>query len=297
MLGSDSDIIKNPREIENALDVNPNLKLLVISEEPYWDLVNSVSGSDKTTTIYNFRVNKINHSTSNLFKFKKLPYFITTEDHYFTRFSILFGALAKLKANELKNLWRNAEYRYAFMAEKRSDSRYDISNRQLESVGLMYYRTKIMSAFSEGNNLVKGKGWANLERRQSLPDWHLDKLARLDRRCFVISGLENTHHKYYVSEKIFDAFSCGAVPVYYASDEHLVWNIVPDRDSVINVYGLSPADAERKIKSFCITASVLEAYQQSIHSMCEIFSCPENLIRERCEFVEKLVVEIMDQLN
>ena len=67
-----------------------------------------------------------------------------------------------------------------------------------------------------GSVIREGKGWHSDQPRQSLPDWHLDKLVQLDRQSLFVSALENTLVDHYLTEKIFDAYAVLSVPLYAA---------------------------------------------------------------------------------
>ena len=169
----------------------------------------------------------LNHFTTKIFDFEKIPYFLTTSDDYFARYSFLFTRNCALKADELKALWANAPIRVAFYAEFRDEVHFDTHFPEQDVLGLSRYRTMVAKAMTGDGVIRVGKGWGTKIVRQLLPDWHLDKLAALDRNCFIVSGIDNTHQWNYISEKIFDAFAVLAVPIYFGSRTHGVMRIVP----------------------------------------------------------------------
>ena len=81
IVGFKVDLYENFNDINRAINVNSNLKVVVLSEEPLWDSLWS-SGFDSKVgeikkdgiilTYYN-----ANHFTSDIFDFKKIPYFLS----------------------------------------------------------------------------------------------------------------------------------------------------------------------------------------------------------------------------
>ena len=213
----------------------------------------------------------LNHSTTRIFDFEKIPYFLTTSDDYFARYSFLFTRNCTLKAEELKSLWANATIRVAFYAEYRDEDRFDVDFPEHDVRGLCRYRTMVAKTAKGDGILRVGKGWGSKIVRQLLPDWHLDKLAALDRHSFIVSGIDNTHQWNYISEKIFDAFAVLAVPLYFGSRTHGVMRIVP-AESFINVYGLTVEQAVEKIRSFKPDKNFIDQYCEAQSMLAETFS-------------------------
>ncbi|WP_411816550.1 exostosin family protein [Hyphococcus sp. DH-69] len=266
---------------------------IIISEEPLWDTVWASAYDQDIANINangrNIEYRALNHITSSIFAFDKIPYFITTEDHYFLRYSNLFQKNAALSTDEILDIWKNASWKAAFFAERREDDRYDFSYPESDLYGLSGYRTRIADGFDDA--LRCGKGWNEAGPRQALPDWHLDKLASLNRNCLIISGLENTHQHHYITEKIFDAYACLGIPLYYASENHKVHKLVSD-DTFINLYGLSADEAISTIRAFEPDHAFAERYLETQKRLSKLFGDPRNLIRERIRVVNETVSEL-----
>ncbi|MEX6632494.1 exostosin domain-containing protein [Hyphococcus lacteus] len=267
-------------------------KPVVISEEPLWDTVWATAFDKDTVKMgingQDFAYKALNHMTSPIFAFDKLPYFITTENHYFVRYANLFKRNAELTPAEILAVWDKAKWKFASFAERREDSRYDFTRPNEDLYGLSAYRTRIADGFGGNDALRCGKGWNETGPRQALPDWHLDKLASLDRNSFVVSGLENTHQQHYITEKIFDAFACLGVPLYFASPKHRIHDIIPS-DTFINLFGLESDEAIEKIKSFAPDLAFAEAYLETQKRLSKLFSDPQTLIKERNRVVDETV--------
>ena len=75
-------------------------------------------------------------------------------------------------------------------------------------------------------------------------------MARLDGRARLQGAIENTHQPDYITEKFFDAFACGAVPLYYASPGHRIHDLGLPPESWLNLYGLTPAVAAERLRGW-----------------------------------------------
>ena len=93
-----------------------------------------------------------------------------------------------------------------------------------------------------------------------MPDWHLDKLAKCNRKFTVLSAIENTYHKWYVTEKIFDAYACCCLPLYYAKEESSVYSVLGIK-SFMNMHTLDSAEIVKTIINYEWSADSIEAYE------------------------------------
>lgn len=98
--------------------------------------------------------------------------------------------------------------------------------------------------------------------------------------------IENSDDEYYISEKIFDALICGAMPVYYGSEK--IFELIPkewfhflptlDDDSIDKINMLLATDAYRLISENRkqIAASVYEKYSfyQALNSLLNSEALP-----------------------
>ena len=107
----------------------------------------------------------------------------------------------------------------------------------------------------------------------------------------MMGALENTHHGLYVSEKIFDAFACGAVPVYFAGPGHRVFDLVPEA-AMINLYGHEPEAAAKHLARFTPDAALAEAWQDTARRLAALFGDPALVERERARVAEAVVTEV-----
>lgn len=187
---------------------------------------------------------------------------------------------------DLEDFWHRAPYTAAFIAEKRTSQTYCKAYDTIKTFGLSKYRTDLALCCANQPSLIEGKDWQGGNGpRQHLPDWHLDKLAQLNRSSIFISALENTYFATYVSEKIFDAYCCLGIPVYMADTGHRIRKILKN-DSWLNVYGLPPEEAAQKLFAFSRTSTFREAYRAELRHLAEHFSNHDAYVLERRRFAE-----------
>ncbi len=295
--GFEVDFTHHPSECKTILAQKPSASLINCSEEPLWDTVWSKEFRTPTIPLSvekkHPKIRVINHENSNVFEFHKIPYFITTDNNYFVRYSNLFTQNSKLTAEEVLHIWQNSSVDFAFFAEQREDDRYNYNLPDEDIYGLSVLRTQIAQTFTAmPSTLTVGKGWNTNAPRQKLADWHLDKIATLNRRSKIVSGIENTHQINYISEKIFDAYSVLATPVYYASPNHNIHKIVSP-DSFINIFELTASEAATKIKNFKPDLKHAQNYLETQRKLAKLFSNPQTLLNERCQVVDK-IADLLD---
>ncbi|MEM9284257.1 MAG: exostosin family protein [Pseudomonadota bacterium] len=266
-------------------------KLVVLSEEPLWDTTwgfefDRRMGSGKVKNHqYSFAV--LNHFTSDIFKFHKIPYFVTTRGDYAVRYANLFRRNTSMTPTDLLEMWERAPIRQAYFAEKREHERYDFMRPDLDLYGHCGFRTRIAEQAPEEGLLVVGQGWGDAPRRQELADWHLDKLAQLDRQTYIASALENTHYPDYITEKPFDAFAACAIPVYAASPSHRITELVPP-GSFINVFGIGAEDASRHLQNFKPDYDFALLYLEAQQALADLFGDVSALWAERKRVVDAI---------
>lgn len=296
VMGCDRDFRENIDEIERLLQKNQNLKLVILSEEPFWDTVlspfnDSTCGTIEEKGIFTKKTIEytvLNHASTSIFDFEKIPYFITTNDNFYTRYANLFSRNVKLGKSDFLQNWERAKIRYAFLAARRVGKSFDVSFKNGTIIGLSRFRSLVCEGMKCEGVLREGQGWGTEQPRQALPDWHLDKLAKLDKNSFVVSALENTHLDTYISEKIFDAFAVGAIPIYYAQPQHKVFELVPE-GSFINVAGKSIEEAIKVIEEFEVNDAFMKNYMVAQKQLAELFANEKYYIDERRRIADETV--------
>lgn len=289
--GFDKDIGDNFEVLVAAKAANPKLRICVISEEPLWDVVWSKESRKRIGKIerggqsVSYEVH--NYTNSDVMATSRIPYFLTTSDEYFARYNYLLSRYVHLSPEQMVARWKAAPNKAAFMAEKRTDARYDTRQDDIDVVGLSVFRTRVAEALEGPGVVCQGSGWATKERRQDRADWHLDKLVTLSDNCCLISAIENTHHPRYASEKIFDAFACGAIPIYYARKGHVIETLCPE--AYLNVADLTIDAAVEAIKRFEPTVEFAAKWLKGVERLLALVSDPRLLHAERRRVVAEVV--------
>lgn len=289
------DIRDDVQQLQELFSARPDIRLVILSEEPLWDTLWGGDFLSRQAIVdagnRTHPCTVLNHFTSGIFDFEKIPYFLTTNDDYFARYAFFFKRNSACSRAELRDLWGNALLKSAFYAEYRDDDQYEAEVPAHDVFGLCRYRTLIAMGL-EGEGIVReGHGWGTTIRRTSLPDWHLDKLASLDRRAFIVSGIENTHQWNYLSEKLFDAFAVLAVPLYVAGPLHSATRLV-DPDAFLNLYDLSAEHSLRKISRFQPDDDFIDRYLDVQKRLAGMFAQPQALVEERKRVVAAVVSEL-----
>lgn len=274
--------------------LQPGQRLVLLSEEPFWD---TVWGHDPfarrqthLTTAGPLPVTVLNHATSVLYDFARIPYFLLTDPSYQAHYARRFQRNAALGPDAWRGVFRSRQDIH-FLAERRDDSRFDVTFPGTDVFGLGAWRTRLALACTGAHVIRNGHGWpGHGPIRQTLPYWHMDKLQMLDGQCRILSAIENTHQANYISEKLFDAFALGAIPLYVAGPTHLSHELVPD-SAWLNLYGLDTAEAAARIMAFQPDTDFLTAYAAAQRRLAGIFCHPANTQMELHRLADALVAE------
>lgn len=295
MTGYSRDFTEEKDFLKRIVKRQPKTAFVVLSEEPLWDTT-WIGGSilqKKSIRLNDDEVQYtyLNHFNTSIFDFETIPYFILTNDDFLVRYRILLSRHLNTRSNEVIARWRRARIASAFLAEYRDNDRYDKADAAGDIYGLSVYRTEVAKAAKGDVVMRAGKGWETAPRRQELPDWHLDKLARLDGATRVVSSYENTHQQNYISEKIFDAYVVGGIPAYFASPKHRIHEFV-EPDSILNTFGKQPDRAAALISEFEPSTTNAEAWLATVHSLHQRFSDPNQIESERRRLVDEILAEL-----
>ncbi|MGP9805416.1 exostosin domain-containing protein [Paracoccus sp. NSM] len=270
--------------------------LAVISEEPLWDITwsGAPQGRRNALTQGGITLNyaHLAHGTSEIFDFETLPYFPLTDDRFITRFASLIARQAGRRPADLLAHWRAACLPAAFIAEYRAGENYRHKRPEGEVVRLSAYRTELAEAMRPDGALCLGKGWGADATRQDLPDWHLDKLAQVHDRSLLLGAQENIHLNGYISEKPFDAFACGAIPVCFAGPRHRLFELVAHA-AMVNTYGLEVAEAAAYLTDFSPDMALADAWLDTAQRLASLFGDFRIVEAERARIANALVTEVM----
>lgn len=284
LTGFSADLREMAPALGAARQQNPDLQLAVLSEEPLWDSIwnNDLMSRRQQMEAGGHRLDYhvFNHSNSAIFDFDSIPYFLLTRTGFLARYGLGLARHMQLSPAALLQHWRAAPVPAAFYAEVRDTPAYSRVWPEQQVEGLSVYRTEVARLTDLPGTLREGRGWRPDAKRQALADWHLDKLAALDMRTRVMAAYENTHQHAYISEKLFDAFLAGAMPVYYAGPGHRVHELVPEA-AMINTCGLDAAQAAERITSFTPDHACAEAWLETARLLQARFSNPDAIAAER----------------
>ena len=290
----DLDIRENAAALLSLRRRRPDVRLVLFSEEPLWDTAWRPFDPDyrQSLTVDGDIINYtfLCHANCDVFAFERIPYYVTTDDRFFIEYGRLLTRNASEKAPEIAERWANAPISAAFVAERRTGQEHAVNLPAYQIWGLGAYRSDLAEAVTLPGVLRMGHGWSD-QRRQALPDWRLDKLSMLDRRARIVSALENTHQKNYVTEKIFDAFAVGSRPLYYAGPEHSVWRLTPP-DAFLNLYGLTVEESVIRIERDSTGVIEIDAYRDAQFTLARLFGDTEALGLERRRIADAIVAAL-----
>ncbi|CUS47093.1 Glycosyltransferase family 10 (fucosyltransferase) C-term [Idiomarinaceae bacterium HL-53] len=299
--GALRDFLEHQKIILRCKQNNSRLKCMVFSEEPFWDWLWDPCFGQPIEIVGEgseaFEVYRVNHTTSDVFKFETLPYFITTEDYFFERYRNWFLENARLTPKDWIEKWNSAPFEFAYVAEKRVSDKFAVEFPELAVFALCQLRTRLAQLARNRGQLVEGNGWGHNRKRQDLDDWHLDKYQLLKGQSKFVSALENTDQKFYVTEKLFDAYAVGGIPLYSIAPRRTdILKLVPP-ESLINTFGRSAPDIDDYIRNNVSTKSFSESYATAQEKLNSIFSRLEELEFTRNRFAARFLREITKVMN
>jgi hypothetical protein len=288
------DIQERAEELRQIRQANPAAGVVVVSEEPLWDSLWSGEFWKRNLAIQlqgaELPYTNLNHVTTDIYEFEHFPYFITTDDRYFVRYAHYFKRNSQYASEDIRQTWQQAKLRYAFYCEKRLDPQFTAEYPEHGILGITNLRSQIAEQCQFPGTLRVGKGWGDFPSRQSLPDWHLDKLATLDRNAWFVSAMENTAHDCYITEKLFDAYAVLGIPIYFASDTSRL-NLLVDAESLINCWQLDAAEVCDRLGRFKATQAFVDRYRSTLTGLSQLFSSPGKYIDERQRMATALASE------
>jgi len=220
---------------------------------------------------------------------------VLTSEVYAVRYANMMARFAGVTPEALLARWAQAPVAAAFFAESRKGEPYAKAFPERDVAALSAYRTELAERVAGDGVLRVGKGWGSDKPRQDLPDWHLDKLAQLDGRTRILSAIENVHQRLYISEKIFDAFAVGAIPVYWAGPKHRIADLVP-AESMLNCQGLDPQAAAARIAGFAPDADFAATWLKTCARLADLFGNGHAIQAERRRVADATLKAILSLL-
>lgn len=306
-------VFAHPQDIENA---PPELvedwrqrrrPVVLLSEEPFWDTIwgrQPLARQRILNSQYGLLpVHQLNHCTSSIFHFAKIPYYLLTNHRFANAYAARLKRNCELTAQDWLDAFASRPTRLSFMFERRPESFHSVSWPEAELAGLCDWRTEVAERCQAGPIERFGHSWngASPDRRR-LSDWHMDKLALLDGRQRTLAAFENTHHPDYITEKIFDAFACGALPAYWAAPGHRLHGFGLPEASWLNLHGLTPAEAAAQLDGLPWSRSAwlrdtCAAYAAAQHRLAALLCTPRHWQQERQRVKTALLAELTAVLD
>lgn len=272
--------------------------LVVLSEEPLWDSVWSGDLSPRERMLecgdgLHLPYHSLNHVNSDIFRFQTLPWFILSDDRFIARYAMLIAGFAARTPQALLDHWHAVPWQAAFMAERREGAEFATSHPVEGVTGLSQYRSRVAALVPGSRVLRIGQGWPGTTvRRQSLPDWHLDKLARLHGLVRLCGAYENTLQSNYITEKPFDAFAVGAIPVTLADTGHRLFDLIAP-EAMLNTRFCAPDVAAARIAAFVPDLVLAEAWRETAQGLLARFRDHAGILAERQRLADACCEELV----
>lgn len=294
--GWNRDLEDNRDQLAALWQAGKRPRLAVLSEEPLWDSLWSggLAARDRVLDCgggVRIPYRHLNHVNSSIFRFRSLPWFILSDDRFAARYAMLTAPFAAMSPAALLRHWQAPPWQAAFVAERREGADYRASYPVEGVMGLSLYRSRVAHLTPGDRVLRLGQGWpGTATRRQDLPDWHLDKLARLSGQVRLCAAYENTLQSCYVTEKPFDAFAVGAIPVTVADDGHRLLDLVPP-EAMLNTRFCAPDVAAARIAAFRPDPVLAEAWREAAQGLLARLRDPALILAERQRLAEACLEE------
>lgn len=254
--------------------------VVLLSEEPFWDTI--WGGRPLDPVIYvetdwgPLPVHQINHCTSDIYKFQHIPYYLLTNHRFANAYRHRFARNAARTVQDWQEDFARRPVDVAFMFERRAERHHWVEWPEADLTGLCSWRTDLAEACTIGVVERLGQSWQGGQSRFELTtDWHMDKLTRLDGRTRLMGALENTHHPDYISEKFFDAFACGAVPIYWASPGHRIHELGLPEGSWVNLWGMTPDEGAVRIADALRSSETAVTMPSAMATLKQLFTPAE----------------------
>lgn len=249
--------------------------VLLLSEEPFWDTIwgkrPMAREIEVDTPAGPLPVIQLNHQTCDIYHFERLPYYLLTNPRFHAMYSARFARNAALLAQDWNRLLASRAMEISFMFERRPEEYHAVRWPEGHLEGLCSWRTELAEACHWRGVERLGRSWQGGQSRLDLPDWYGDKMQQLDGRARMIGAIENTHQPDYLTEKFFDAFACGAIPLYVADPKHRVHDLDLPAESWINLHGLNPEVAAEKLRDIRPDSTTADAMAVAQHQLLSLF--------------------------
>jgi hypothetical protein len=269
--------------------------VVLLSEEPFWDTIWNRRPLQRhrwfETRFGVLPVVQLNHQTSDIFDFAAIPYYLLTNHRFANAYAFHFGRNARVGPSEWRERFAARPIDVTFMFERRPEAFHSVSWPEGGLHGLCAWRTGLATAIKDRVVERLGRSWNNGISRFALADWHLDKLVRMADRARAFGAIENTHQRNYITEKFFDAFAIGSMPLYFADPAHRIHDFGLPRESWLNLDGLSVEDAADRVARQEWPPEFFEAYAEAQTMLADRFHDLRLWIEERHRLARATLAE------
>lgn len=281
--------------------------IVLLSEEPFWDTIwgrQPLARQKLADSPWGrLPLHQLTHHSSPIFHFDCIPYYLLTNHRFANAYAARFSRNARRAPADWRRDWAARPVDLTFMFERRPEPHHSVCWPEGDIEGLCAWRTEVASSCQGGTIERLGRSWQpGQSARQALSDWHLDKLTQLDGRSRMMGAFENTHQPHYITEKLFDAFACGALPAYVASSGHRLHDLGLPAAAWLNLAGCTPAEAATRLDGLgwdnpSWLQDTSEAYALAQQKLADLFATPRNWQQERNRLRRTLLAEFHDLLD
>lgn len=275
--------------------------VVILSEEPFWDTIwgrRPLARHRVLETRFGaLPVVQLNHHTSAIFEFNRIPYYLLSDHRFANTYGARFHRNAQITPSEWQARFKARKADLTFMFERRPEPHHNMRWPDGGIIGLCAWRTELALACKRGTIERLGQSWQGGRTRFEIPNWHLDKITRLDNRTRILGAFENTHQPGYITEKLFDAFACGALPLYFAAPDHRVHDLGLPADAWVNLFDLDARTAAIRVDAIRFTPERFRAYAQAQAMLAQLFGTPGNWLAERKRLARALHHELINVLD
>lgn len=281
--------------------------IVLLSEEPFWDTIwgrQPLQRNIRVETDFGFvPVVQLNHATCDIFDFDHIPYYLLTNHRFANTYMARFQRNAGRSLSQWRQHFATCSVDLTFMFERRPEAYHAVTWPEADIIGLCSWRTELAQSSLRGQVERLGQSWQQGKTRFQLRNWYLDKMTRLDGRSRILAAFENTHQPAYITEKIFDAFACGSVPLYVASPKHRLHEFGIPASAWVNLYGLDPAacihEMEMAIEALQMGGATehLEAFSEAQACLATRFQDVGLWVAERHRLVKQVDAALREVLD
>lgn len=269
---------------------------VILSEEPFWETIWGrrplARHRHLDTPLGAVPVVQLGHCTCGIYHFDAIPYYLLTNHRFAAAYGARFARNAALTPADWAERHARRRADLTFMFERRPEPFHNLRWPEAGLAGLCAWRTRLAEACTWDGVERLGQSWGNGQSRFELDNWHLDKIVRLDGHARMIGALENTHQADYITEKLFDAFACGAWPVYYAGPGHRIHGLGLPEGSWLNLYDLKPKAAAERLRGFAPGPEEFAAYAAAQAALAARFGNPALWVAERARLRAAVLNEL-----